>query len=108
MTFQVLTPDELSSLIEDATARGYVKAYKEIEALKSIEKEPKFPRKLKGAGELCQYLEYKGYWRGSIYTLNKKTEDLRFLSESNGQGLIFDRYSIDDRFEKGFKFKAVK
>jgi len=110
MTIQVVTlsVQDLQGIVADAYKEGYVKAQREWEAEKTTKKEePKFNEILRGVKELNRYLAYKGYWVGSVNTLNKKTTQLRALGENQGRGLIFRKGEIDHAFETGFSFEPI-
>jgi len=110
MTIQVVTlsVQDLQGIVADAYKEGYVKAQREWEVEKAAKKEePKFNEVLRGVKELNQYLAYKGYWVGSVNTLNKKTVQLRALGENQGRGLVFRRGEIDHAFGTGFIFETI-
>ncbi|HTA27861.1 MAG TPA: hypothetical protein VK809_08730 [Bacteroidia bacterium] len=107
MTIQVVTigTQDFQSIVTDAYKEGYLKAQREWVAEKAAQKdEPKFGEILRGCKELLQYLTYKGYWRGSINTLNKYATQLVSEDDKKGFGLIFRRGCIDHDFENGFRF----
>lgn len=101
----VLSKQEFSEIIRaeriEAYAAGYIKAKQEQEAVKA---EPKFNEILRGVKELRMYLEYKGYWRGSINTLNKVAPQLLADGDRKGHGLIFRCTYIDHAFQNEFRF----
>ncbi|HTA81308.1 MAG TPA: hypothetical protein VK783_00110 [Bacteroidia bacterium] len=109
MAIQVVTigVQELLEIINNeragAYSSGYIKARKELEAVKA---EPKFSELLKGVKELKNYLEYKGYWRGSINTLNKVAPQLLEEGDRNRHSLMFRCGCIDHAFKNGFRFQA--
>jgi hypothetical protein len=111
MAIQVITisVDELVGIInaerENAYSSGYIKAKKELEAVKA---EPKFTELLKGVKELRQYLEYKGYWKGSVNTLNKIAPQLLEDGDKKGHTLFFRCTCIDHAFKNGFHFLPWK
>lgn len=92
MGIQIVTIEvsELLKLVNteriDAYSSGYIKARKELDSIKA---EPTFSELLKGVKELKSYLEHKGYWKGSINTLNKVAPQLLDGGEKKGHGLYF-------------------
>jgi hypothetical protein len=111
MAIQILTigVQELLEIInserENAFCSGYVKAKKELDAIKT---EPKFGELLKGVKELKSYLEYKAYWKGSINTLNKIAPQLLEGDDKKGHTLLFRCGCIDHAFRNGFHFEPWK
>jgi hypothetical protein len=111
MAIQVVTigVQELLEIInnerEQAFSSGYVRARKELEAVKA---EPKFNELLKGVKELKRYLEYKGYWTGSVNTLNKVAPQLLSDDDRKGHTLMFRCGCIDHAFKNGFRFLPWK
>lgn len=111
MGIQIITIEvsELLGIInierENAYSSGYIKAKKELESIKA---EPKFSELLKGAKELKAYLEYKGYWKGSINTLNKIAPQLLEDEQKKGHILTFHCTCIDHAFRTGFQFQPWK
>ena len=111
MTLQVVTLsvqellDIINSEREGAYSSGYIKAKKELEAVKN---EPKFNEVLKGVKELRRYLEYKGYWIGSVSTLNKVANQLLEEGDRNSYTLLFRCGCIDHAFKNGFRFAPWK
>ena len=111
MAIQVVTVglEELKELInverESAYASGYLKAKKELEIVKA---EPKFNEVLRGVKELKHYLEYKGYWSGSVNTLNKVAPQLLDEGDKQGHRLIFRRTCIDHAYANGFRFHPLR
>ncbi len=90
------------------TRESYLKAQREWVAEKAAQKEePKFGELIRGCKELLQYLTYKGYWRGSINTLNKSAAQLQTEDDKQGFGLIFRRGCIDYAFANGFRFVSL-
>lgn len=109
MQVVTMSVEELMGLInkerEAAYSNGYLKARKELE---TVTNEPKFNELLKGAKELKSYLEYKGYWKGSINTLNKVASQLLEEGDKQGHILLFRCGCIDHAFQNGFRFSQVK
>lgn len=109
MAIQVITigvqelVDIINSEREHAYSKGYIQAKKELEAIKT---EPKFNELIKGVKELRRYLEYKGYWVGSVSTLNKVANQLLEKDDRKGHTLLFRCGCIDHAFKNGFRFKA--
>ena len=86
---------------ENAYSSGYIKAKKELETIKA---EPKFNELLRGVKELKRYLEYKGYWSGSLSTLSKVAPQLLEEGDKQGHGLVFRCGCINHAFKNGFRF----
>ena len=109
MAIQVvtLTAPELQGIISDAYREGYLKAQREWELeSKSKQEEPKFGELIKGCKELHHYLQYKGYWKGSLSTLSKVAPQLLEKDDRQGHGLLFRRTCVDHAFKNGFRFKS--
>ena len=104
---QVLTisSPELQDIISEAYKEGYLRAQQEFKEKAIKENEPKFGEILRGVKELCRYLHYKDYWKGTVSTLSKVAPQLLEDEEKLGHGLVFRRTCIDHAFEMGFRFQ---
>lgn len=95
--------DRINKERADAYTSGYVQGRKEA-AKEAASREPEFTELIKGVKELKRYLEYKGYWKGSVNTLNKVAFQLLAEGDRHGHGLLFRRTYIDHTFANGFRF----
>jgi hypothetical protein len=104
---QVITisSPELQDIISQAYKEGYLKAQQEYKDKAAKENEPKFGEIIRGVKELCRYLYYKDYWKGTVSTLSKVAPQLLEEGEKQGHGLVFRRTCIDHAFERGFRFQ---
>lgn len=92
MTIQVVTlsAQELQSIVTDAYKEGYVKAQREWATEKTaIKAEPKFGEILVGVKELRSYLEFKGYFKGSVSFFEKVAPQLLETNAAEKQGKRF-------------------